>query len=332
MSLIVAVLACLPLAVPVLRAKGEAGERKFGLLTLEGNARAAAMGDAHTALARGAAALHYNPAGLGFTSRPEAGFMHNQYFQGMTQDHLAFSSGRGWGAFLNHLDYGPVQRTTTLDKDATLGQVGGSDLAFGAGYGLSPVEPFALGATMKFMRGAMDYVDTKVLAFDFGGLYLPPWPGLSIGLSAHNLRAETRFENDKKKLPTHYRAGASFTLDRGRFHGTFTADFIHRPTRNYVVGLGAEFIVAGVMPLRFGYTNRSGSGEGITSGLGWMRENWRIDYAIVPFGDLGLSHRVSLTARWGAQAPKGMPPPEAPSPAAPKPPSVQGLPGMSKPR
>lgn len=289
---------------------------------MDGNARAAAMGDAHAALARGSAALHYNPAGLAFSPSHEAGFMHNQYFQGMTQDHLAVSSRRGWGAFINNFDYGSVERTTISNKDATLGQVGGTDLAFGGGFAMSPAKPLAFGAVMKFMRGTLDYIDTKVLAFDFGALILPPLPGLSLGLSAHNLRAETRFEKDKKKLPTFFRGGAAYALDRGRLHANFTADYIHRPNQNFVVGLGAEFIVAKVMPLRFGYTNRSGTGEGLTAGLGWIQGNYRLDYAIVPFGDLGLTHRASLTFRWGAEAPKALEPPAPP-------PSLAPLPGLT---
>ena len=290
---------------------------------MDGNARAAAMGGAQGALARGSAALHYNPAGLAFSPYHEAGFMHNQYFQGMTQDHLAVSSRRGWGAFLNNFDFGSVERTTLSNKDATLGQVGGSDLAFGGGLAFSPLKPVALGAVMKFMRSTLDSIDTKVLAFDFGGLYLPPLPGLAVGLSAHNLRAETRFEKDKKKLPTYFRGGAAYALQRGRLRANFTADYTHRPNQNFIVGLGAEFILGKVMPVRFGYTNRSGTGEGLTAGLGWIQGNYRFDYAVVPFGDLGLTHRAGLTIRWGADPPKTEPPP------APGPPAMPDLPGLT---
>ena len=55
------------------------------------------------------------------------------------------------------------------------------------------------------------------------------------------------------------------------------------------------------MPLRLGFNSRNDAGPGITAGVGWAQPNFSIDYALVPFGDLGAAHRISATVRWGAE-------------------------------
>lgn len=261
------------------------------------------MGGAHTASARGAAALHYNPAGLGGGEWSEAAFMHNQYFQGMTQEHVSAAFKNGWGAAVNYLDYGPVERTTVSSKDGTLGQAGGSEMSLGLGYGLRPAKYYAVGAGAKFIRGSLDLVTANSYALDLGLLYFPTsLPGLSGGFSIQNIGSEVRYQSSREKLPLLYRGGAAVKFATDLYEGSFSADIIYRPHREAVVGVGAEVLVAKMMALRFGYSNRNNSGLGLTGGLGWFYRNYIVDYTMAPFGFLGFSHRVGITMRWGSQA------------------------------
>ena len=98
-------LALLGLTKPA--AAASPGADPFNFLLLDANARAAGMGGAYTALANDANALLYNPAGLGRISAHEATFMHNEHFQGVKQEYLAFSARQGFGLSLNrkrHMD------------------------------------------------------------------------------------------------------------------------------------------------------------------------------------------------------------------------------------
>ncbi|MDE2511306.1 MAG: hypothetical protein KGL74_09310, partial [Elusimicrobia bacterium] len=57
---------------------------------------------------------------------------------------------------------------------------------------------------------------------------------------------------------------------------------------------------------RAGYTTQSaitgGSGfdaaRGLTLGLGIRRDRWFLDYAVVPMGELGSTHRFGLGVQW----------------------------------
>ncbi|MEK7744548.1 MAG: hypothetical protein AAB578_09205, partial [Elusimicrobiota bacterium] len=41
------------------------------------------------------------------------------------------------------------------------------------------------------------------------------------------------------------------------------------------------------------------AGPGITAGVGWVLGDLDLDYAFVPYGDLGISHRISVSWRFG---------------------------------
>lgn len=38
--------------------------------------------------------------------------------------------------------------------------------------------------------------------------------------------------------------------------------------------------------------------RGLTLGVGFRDERWGLDYAVVPMGELGSTHRFTLGARW----------------------------------
>lgn len=38
--------------------------------------------------------------------------------------------------------------------------------------------------------------------------------------------------------------------------------------------------------------------KGLTLGLGYRDARWSLDYAVLPSGELGRSHRFSLGAHW----------------------------------
>lgn len=60
---------------------------------------------------------------------------------------------------------------------------------------------------------------------------------------------------------------------------------------------GAEFHLGDLVVLRGGYTSGQDTGEGYTAGVGFNTSRLSVDYAYVPYGDLGDTHRVSLSMR-----------------------------------
>lgn len=292
------------LAVGAPARAASSGSELFNFLFLDANARAVAMGGAYTALANDSNALLYNPAGLGKVSQHEATFMHNQYFAGITQEYIGFAARQGLGFNLNYLNSGHVARTTLANPSgAGLAYTGLQDWALGTGYGRSLGPDLALGAGVKLIHETNAGTSAQGYAFDLGALYaLPMVPGLSLGLSFQNMGPVVKFHNTKEHLPFNYRAGAAYVFTALDFDSAVSLDVTKESNENILVAFGAETVISKMMALRLGFNNRNTVGTGITGGIGWFYKNYSLDFAVVTYGPLGLTHRASATVRWGGES------------------------------
>jgi hypothetical protein len=286
-------------AAPARADKGTAGAQPFSFLGLDSSARAAAMGGAYTALAADADALQYNPAGLGLLRENGVSFMHNLYFESATQDHLGLALRPGFGLSADVLNYGRLTRTTYASPDGTLGQFSIADTALSAGYGRA-FGSLSLGAAAKLLREKNDGFVGQTEAADVGALWvIPGGRGLRLGAAAQNLGGKVRFQSDRETLPTTGRAGAAWSFAAFGHENVVSVDAVKEGTDKAILSAGAETVAGGSLALRLGYTTRNAAGLGLSAGVGWRGERWSIDYAIAPYGDLGLTHRVGVGLRWG---------------------------------
>jgi len=307
-----------------------AGAEPFDFLFLDANARAVGLGGAYTALARDSNALLYNPAGLGRVGRHEATFMHNSYFEGVSQEYLSFASRRGWGLAVNYLDYGDVPRTTISQPNETLGKFSASDMAVSAGYGRAVLlEGLSLGGGFKFIREALGDASAQGYALDAGALYdVPGMSGLSLGLALQNIGPTVRFQRAKENLPLNLRLGGGYSFAFLEQKCSLSLDIMKERSQQALIAFGAETVVNGRMPVRLGFGTRNQAGPGISAGVGWLFERFALDYAFVPFGELGSAHRISATLLWGEEGPRRA----ASGPAEPRRPLVaEEPPALDKP-
>ncbi|MBI3297145.1 MAG: PorV/PorQ family protein [Elusimicrobia bacterium] len=290
---------------PAARAAG-AGADPFNFLFLDANARPVALGGAYTALADDANSLLYNPAGLGALRGHEATFMHDQHFLGITQEYAAYASPKGWSVNVNSLDFGETTKTTYANPSgAGFGAVGLTDLAAGAGYGRQFFERLRLGAGFKYIRESIADLTATGYAFDLGVQHDPALlRGLTLGAAIQNLGPSVRFQRASERLPLNMRLGAAYRFEALGQRSAVALDVTKARSETPLVGFGVESVVGGVLPLRLGFTTRNQAGLGITFGLGWLHPRFGVDYAFVPYGELGSSHRMSVTVRWGGERAK----------------------------
>ena len=305
-NLRVAALACLALAgaAGLCRASDSAGVAPFNFLMLDANARAVGLGGAYTALAADENALLYNPAGLGRIGQYGATFMHNQYFAGITQEYASLAAPQGWGVNMNVLNSGSIQETTYGNQNGTgLGSTGLTDMAFGAGYGRAVTDSLSLGAGVKYIQENIADVRGRGFAFDVGALYaVPQVKGLSVGAAAQNLGPTVKFQAAKENLPLNVRLGGAYLFDVLGQKSALSFDVTKERSQGALIAVGAETVLAKMMPIRAGFNTTNNAGPGVTAGVGWVYRNFALDYAFAPFGELGMAHRVSVTWRWGAAA------------------------------
>lgn len=278
-------------------AAASAGAESFDFLLLDANARAAGLGGAYSAMAEDSNALLYNPAGLAGVCRNEATFMHNRHFQHIDQEYAAVAFRSGIGLNISSLDFGEIPRTTVSSPLGTGTTVGLRDLALGVGYGRR-LGRWSVGAGVKYINESIAGYSAAGLAADLGVLFQVD-RALTLGWAVQNMGSGIQFQSRTEDLPLLHRLGAAYRREIKGTPTVFALDLVKEKSEALKFRLGAEVRALELMELRLGYDQRNDAGPGLTLGVGWLQGAFRADYALVPFGDLGVGQRFSVSWRWG---------------------------------
>lgn len=303
-------------------------------LNLGFGARALGSGEAFVAAADDASALHYNPAGLayppGADARGGAGAYeilasHSLHIQDIRLSQLGVLK-RPWGVSVTHLSLDGIERRTS-ETAAPEGTFGASDLAVGLSFARR-VGGVGLGGTFKLIRQTIGERSASAYAADLGALYrMREWP-VSLGAGVVNLGTQVRFIDRAFPLPTAFRVGVTGGLTR-RFPHALSIQIDVPRDNSPVLRLGLEYLGFGPFALRAGYRTTSGTQRdaalgrafgseapslsefyGMFMGVGFRSRLGNMDYALLPYGELGNAHRFSFTLRFGkshASASLGIP-------------------------
>ncbi|MBI5242276.1 MAG: PorV/PorQ family protein [Elusimicrobia bacterium] len=278
-----------------------AGGAPFAFLRLDSSGRPAALGGAYSALAADSNALHYNPAGLAWIKTHELSLLHNNHFQGVSHQAGGLALRQGFGLQFKTAGYRSLQRTTLSNPSGDgLGSFSARDLAVGAGYGRRVAGRLGLGMGLKHLSSTIDAYSASAFALDMGALYRPErLKGLSLGAALQNLGGRVRFQSAWEELPLTLRLAGAYECQIEGRQALLTLDVDQARGGEARVSAGAEVRIAGRLALRLGYDGRNDAGPGIAAGLGFELDRFAADYAFSPYGELGSSHRFSLTLHWG---------------------------------
>lgn len=299
-----------------------AGTSGAEFLKLGADARGGAMGLAMTAASDDASSVHWNPAGLSQVAEVQISGTFSQMYQDVQYGFLALAapikspvaprrreyrpSGSGTvAAALLYLNAGPLQ-----ERDNTGALTGGrltpQDFAAMAGWGATLTEDLDLGVSMKYIQSRIQ-ATAQTAAGDAGARYrmtLADWPYV-FALSAHNLGGKLRFRRQQDPLPSSVRIGQS--LRPARFL-LLACDVVFPRDNGVYPALGAEATLPLGEDTRFdirgGYSGRTSSGDldgttGLTFGFGMRFSGTGFDYAWLPYGVLGQTHRFTFNYRFG---------------------------------
>ena len=266
-------------------------------------ARPLALGEAYTALADDALALSWNPAGLARTPHLSVVLAHTAYLESINFEHAAVALklplGLAVGGALQFQTVGDV--TGRDNTGAATGGLSPKDMAFALGAAQN-LGVLSVGLTGRFVKSELaDAADT--VAFDAGVLTGPLLGDrVRLGATAANLGGKLKFDDASNPLPVTYRAGAAVRVSPAFL---VAADAILRRDNKPVAAGGVEWNLPATsgwtFAVRGGYNTRTagdvGGLTGLSAGLGFGFKTMQIDYALVPLGDLGLTHRLSLSLR-----------------------------------
>ncbi|OGS40809.1 MAG: hypothetical protein A2506_05945 [Elusimicrobia bacterium RIFOXYD12_FULL_66_9] len=270
-------------------------------LTVGAGARALGMGGAYSALGEDADSLYWNPAGLARLERKDVAASHTELFAPSRHDYLAYAHPTTMGTFAGAFTY---LSQGSLDGRDALGHPTGSyqasDSAASFGYARK-TEWADLGASIKYLRSHIGSTEAQGAALDLGARR--SLDALVVGLAARNIGPGLKYENQRNDLPLRLAAGAAYKLVGGH---AVVFELTNGPRgAGTDAAFGGEYQPMRNVMLRGGYTTQSAGGgsgfeaaRGLTLGIGVTRERWRLDYAVLPMGELGTSHRFSLGGRF----------------------------------
>ena len=275
------------------------------VLTLPGDAKGAAMGEAVSASASGAEGLWYNPAAISRGEARSLSAMHAIYLEKVSFSTLGvalpFGSQNAVAAGVSYLNAGSIVSYDNTGATAPsyspkdmVGRLGIAKSIYGTSAGLSV---FYLQSTL---------VETAAVYGVNLGLHQVVGPA-SLALVAENFGGKLKYRDTEEALPSRIKAGFSLRVLPMLMWNTDIA----KPRSGSVwAGTGAEIkLVSGEpfdLSLRGGYNTRS-TGDieglhGLSAGAGFGFSGSALNYAWVPFGDLGQTHRLSLEVQFGEYA------------------------------
>lgn len=282
------------------------GMRGARFLEMPVGARGIAMGTAQGAAADDATALYYNPAGLAGVKGGSLTLMHALYFEDVFYQYGAVSQNlgdMGTVAFgVQYLEQKPIFVVDNTGK-STGDSIKPSDLAATLGYARS-LGVIDLGVGVKYISSKI-LTQTATMGMDLGSrLRLG---ALTLAVSVTNLGYGIKLGTQKYPLPLTARFGSSVKMGPWVLALDLVSHHRTRQNLRQTIAGGVErffrFSRSISVAARGGYDGRVehlGSASGLRVGLGLSYQKFQLDYALVPFGDLGQTHRLSVSARWGA--------------------------------
>ena len=297
MTRLVALFAAAAFAASAASAASGVGTTGAQFLQVGVGARPLAMAGAFSALPDDANAVNWNPGALGEVRSKNVTASYNSLFKDENQGFFAYASPVGDAGTaavgLNYLMVSNLPRRDqdTEDPDSTFAN---QNFVLDVAYGRPVTDALSLGMNLKYIREDLDAFKGSAMALDLGALVKTPIEHLTAGVSMQNLG--TKLGPDS--LPLTFKGGGAYRMFSERLVLASDVDWRAVDKRAYW-DLGAEFWLDKALALRAGYqlghaADKAGSMYGFAAGFGVKLGQFGLDYAFVPFGDLGDTHRITV--------------------------------------
>ena len=261
-------------------------------------ARELALGSAASVLTSGANAINWNPARLAGLSSRSLSASYNSLFLDESQGFLGYAAplGNDMGVLaggVNYLTVSDIYKRAgdTENPDSTFSD---NNTALTLSYAKSEVRPgLSLGASLKYVQQGLDGQNDRAMALDAGSV-LKLGGTWTAALAVQNLGGKIGPDD----LPLTVRGGAAASLLAGKLSAAADVDWLANDKLAYL-SVGAEYSLARYLAVRAGYQfgrsqDKLGGLTGLAAGMGLKFGEFSLDYAYVPFGDLGDTHRMTM--------------------------------------
>lgn len=274
----------------------EVGQNAFALLQTGYGASAPALGGAGTAWSKDATVIWWNPAGLEGLDRGEVLLGYRSWLAGMHDEYLGFA----WPLRRSSLGVAALYSLTAVDEwnenNEPVGKVYPQSAVLDLAWAYSLRRGISLGIGAKFLYENLVEVTGVGGVFD-AGLHWQALKWMSIGLSLHDLGPGVFYAGERIPTPWGVNAGIAFDVIE---EVLLSAGAGYVSDAGFEGRMGAEYRPFSVLAVRAGARLNSsviewGPLASPSLGMALYWKGFRVEYAFVPYGVLGVTHSVSVS-------------------------------------
>lgn len=276
------------------RVRTEASSIQF--LGVPVGARSSALGGAYSSVGGDIETIFFNPAGLTRISGQEISFVHNQWLCGINYEYFGYAKNiSNFGSFATAVKYLYTDAIPkyTLQRDR-MGTFTSSDLSidFACARKIKSPVPVSLGFNVKYFKEKIESFEAQTILWDLGAC-AEFSENISGGMSLQNIGYGMKFIEETEEIPVNLKIGAAFS------NGSIICSAEANLSQDFspYLSLGAEYLYSKVLGLRVGYKFDPDldSIARVSAGFGLKWRSCKIDYAFLPFGELGYTNQISVS-------------------------------------
>ncbi|MCX5781973.1 MAG: PorV/PorQ family protein [Elusimicrobia bacterium] len=282
------------------------GTSIFPFLKICPSARDSGMGEMVSFSASGSP--QSNPAVLPWSEQNEISLNHIIYFQETNYSYLnynhLFKDSMAFNASLGYVGIGGLTKTvadSSFEGFSESGNFDYYDMLGSIGFGHRISRNFSYGVTARYVQEKIDTSSNSGAMMSFGGYFCDLPQEWEIGFGVFNLGPKVK----EFELPGGAYAGVGRYFLPNIFAGVEVVSYLDSVSE---AKAGMEFILTKAVTLRAGYRHPFDSNKlgdfplvNVTAGLGFNFGEFTFDYAWVPYGDLGQTHRFGLLKKFGSK-------------------------------
>jgi len=296
------------------------GASTANFLKIGVGARADALAGAYSPISEDVSGIYWNPAALSLVHRAQFGFSYDRLVENISYQFggcvlpIAVSRSTGmstatpirYGTLGAGVYYLPVNNIDAYDvRGIPIGTVDTYDLAASLSYALPcpAYENLSVGFTGKLIQKFLADKKTSGFAVDFGILFVPDRQFLGGDWRAAaciaNLGTGLKFVSERNPFPLLWRLGMAHRRELLSNDLCASVQITGASDNSPYISIGLEYLVWHMFSLRVGYNSSANLDKGFRAGAGISTDLLSLDYAYVPFGVFGNTHRFTLGFKFG---------------------------------
>ena len=270
-------------------------------LTIPCGSRAPALGGAYIGLGNDIDSIFYNPSGIGFIPSSQLMVMHAQWFQAIKIENAGFAFPlKKLGSFgfgFRMLTCGGIERRDK-PSDNPIEVTGAGYFDISTNFSHLFAKTISIGGNFHIIHQKI--VDTSCLSFacDSGFTYSTKSRLFSLGVVIKNLGTKVKFVSEAYSLPLTIGSGVAFRFAGSKLIVATDIDYIK--SGGITIHSGFEANIKNAISPRIGTNyNLKEKKMKFSMGMGFAVMGLGFDYTFAPFGDLGQTHRFTLSYSFG---------------------------------